>query len=492
MKESDKDTEIRALKAALEKEQKKSAKLKEQHNSDKATIKNLKRRKDPKEKSKKNRDNNHNREAETVAIERISRYRYTELAIRLAVLLYAYAGCDSRQIQKVLEVINLLFCNIVGKVPSHQVILDWVVKCGLCISRESYKGKSLKLVNAQVSKGYHIIMDNSINYNNQEIHLELAATAQHPGHALAHADMQVVNMSVSKSWSADDMKKELDETIKSIGYKPDYITTDNCKTIKKLCSSIEIPHHKDITHSFGMYLEQVYGNDADYIRFKDRMSYSRKFGHTEIAHLIPPAQRSISRFLNEFERVDWAYAIRSNFFLLPPRGKLVFNFVNEMGSFIDEMKEIIGLFRVIEKKCKNDGLSRETAKECRRLINESLMLGAERQRAVGGKLIEYFSREESLLESKDAVHNICSDIIESSFGYIKYRISSNRNNGFTPLILVLPVHLKVADIENCKEFNVKTRMEQTRYADIRQFRADKLLKNPSSDRRRILSKAAGF
>ena len=50
MKESEKDIEIQALKAALKREREKNAKLKAKHEADKAEIKNLKRRKEPKEK----------------------------------------------------------------------------------------------------------------------------------------------------------------------------------------------------------------------------------------------------------------------------------------------------------------------------------------------------------------------------------------------------------------------------------------------------------
>ena len=35
------------------------------------------------------------------------------------------------------------------------------------------------------------------------------------------------------------------------------------------------------------------------------------------------------------------------------------------------------------------------------------------------------------------INNICSDIIESTFGYFKERISPNKNNGYTPLVLLL-------------------------------------------------------
>lgn len=52
MKKSEKDIEIERLKAELKRERAKNAKLKAKHESDKAEIKNLKRRKDPESKKK--------------------------------------------------------------------------------------------------------------------------------------------------------------------------------------------------------------------------------------------------------------------------------------------------------------------------------------------------------------------------------------------------------------------------------------------------------
>lgn len=48
MNGQERDMEIEALKAALKREQEKNARLKAKHEADKAEIKNLKRRKDPK------------------------------------------------------------------------------------------------------------------------------------------------------------------------------------------------------------------------------------------------------------------------------------------------------------------------------------------------------------------------------------------------------------------------------------------------------------
>ena len=55
------------------------------------------------------------------------------------------------------------------------------------------------------------------------------------------------------------------------------------------------------------------------------------------------------------------------------------------------------------------------------------MAKGDRVRKLGDMFINYFNREEMLLEGNEP-HNICSDIIESTFGYFKDRMSPNKNN----------------------------------------------------------------
>lgn len=391
--------------------------------------------------------------------------------------MYVYMGCSSRQVQKGFELVNLLFGDIAGKVPSHQVILDWVVKCGFYVSKEDNVKYSLSDVNGKLKKGYSLIIDNSIGNCNQEIHLELACPSRYPGHPLTSSDVQVVNVKVDKNWDGDKVKKCLNETKERLSGTLGYVTSDNGANLGRACKDAGIPQHHDISHSFGMYLQRVYEKDPEYKAFSNGISNARNYLHTEICGILPPAQRSVARFMNEFEKVDWARAVRDNLFLLPPRAKFVFGFVERMGAFIDEMAEVMDWYRHLLKLCKENGLSHKTAGKCRRYIQEHFILGDERQRLLGELLIGYFDKEESLIESDDEVHNICTDIIESTFGSFKYRISQNHYSGFTPLVLLIPLHMKVADIKTCENFNVKDILENTRYEDIRTYKKERMCPN---------------
>ena len=99
---------------------------------------------------------------------------------------------------------------------------------------------------------------------------------------------------------------------------------------------------------------------------------------------------------------------------------------------------------------------------------------------------EYMER----LCKDDGPHNICSDIIESTFGYFKDRMSPNKNNGYTPLVLLIPLRLQLSTIEDCKNFNAKTVIGNTKMEDIKKWRADNLLPNPSIKRMNVLKKVS--
>ena len=137
--------------------------------------------------------------------------------------------------------------------------------------------------------------------------------------------------------------------------------------------------------------------------------------------------------------------------------------------------------------CKNEGLSHKTARMCRDYVVRNFMTKGDRVRRLGNMLVTYFNREATLLE-EDGSHNICSDIIESTFGYFKDRMSPNKNNGYTPLVLLVPLRLRLSTIEDCKSFNARVAIGKTKMEDIKKWRADNLLPNPSIKRMNVLKK----
>lgn len=383
-----------------------------------------------------------------------------------------------------MEVFNLVFGDVMKEIPSHQTVLDWVKKCGLSVYEKNKRTTSLSELN------YSIIMDNSITIGGEDLHIELVAPAGHPGHTLRHADVDVLKMSVGKKWTKQAIRAELSDTIKNVGSNPAYVLTDNGRVMLSALSDMDMASHRDISHSFGMYLEQVYGNDEEYCELVQKIGYARKYGHTPIAHLMPPKRRAYARFMNVFDSIQWAHDILQADFKLPKRAREMFAFVNTHASLIEEMQDVMDSFRFMERLCKEEGLSENTAKECVACINRTLIIGGRRPRRLGELLIGYFNRECSLLEGSHAVHNISSDVIESSFGYMKNRLSSCANHGFTSLILLMPLHFKLADLSDCSYFNVRDCLKEMTLPKLELWKRHSLLPNMSVKRSEILKFAS--
>ncbi len=60
----------------------------------------------------------------------------------------------------------------------------------------------------------------------------------------------------------------------------------------------------------------------------------------------------------------------------------------------------------------------------------------------------------------------------------------------TPLLLIMPLHMRVSSIEDCRSFNAARTIGKTRLYDIKKWRADNLLPNPSIKRLNLLKKVS--
>lgn len=93
------------------------------------------------------------------------------------------------------------------------------------------------------------------------------------------------------------------------------------------------------------------------------------------------------------------------------------------------------------------------------------------------------------LKTDNDVHNVSSDIIESSFGYFKERKSDNRMYGVTSFVMILPLHTKLSSLESAGGFDFKACLERTHSLDIKTWSRQNLPENLVAKRARILKNA---
>ncbi len=172
--------------------------------------------------------------------------------------------------------------------------------------------------------------------------------------------------------------------------------------------------------------------------------------------------------------------------------KSIYAFIPQNASLVDELAETMDCITKIEKDIKNNGWSQDSVARCKKLVTESLILRHERQRKVGSYILGYLERELSLLNEGD-VHNASSDPIESTFGVTKDRMSNDKLTGVTPMILIMPLRIALADKNRRVGFDFKERLEEGRHRHIKEWTNANLSPNLAVKRiNTIGKKCVGF
>ena len=371
----------------------------------------------------------------------------------------------------------------VAKVVSHQTVSDWVKTAGLAMYKEA------RGIIRKSKMRYSFVVDESITIGSQKLLLVLAIPAECPGHALRHEDVKVVGIFVEKSWKADDITKKLQEIVTEIGHRPEYVLSDNGHNLVKATSNLELPHHRDIGHTFGLFLEEAYDDDKRFNEFRELMRKARLQYHlTDKAFLLPPNQRAMARFMNLFNWVDWAVRLLLNYGQLTEEQKLAFAFVPAHKDLILELAQVMECYTHVMQRVKNEGLSIRLCKELRDyIVRNHIYPGNPKLTGIMMKVWDYLKEEASLLKPGET-HNMSSDIIESIFGIFKQKKSPNHLYGVTPFVLFIPAHTAVVGMTDAKPIDFMRIFSDYHNKDIDDWKAKNLKENWVRTRTKTLAK----
>jgi hypothetical protein len=363
-----------------------------------------------------------------------------------------------------------VFGDIFGEIPSYTTIHNWINKYGLDVyksSGEAYRGEE-----------YAEVVDESMMIGSEKLLLTLGIPPKHPGHPLRQADVNVLGMAVSESWTGEKVKDQLEKVAHKVGHQPKYVISDNASIMNKGIRLSGISQHSDISHTLGMYLERRYKNEEDFKAYlKDMTEVKFKLNMKKIAYLLPPTQRTIARFINLTDWVKWSGKMLDVYHTLDAEEKTAFSFVPANASLIEELREVMGCVERIEHLCKYQGLSKESIHRCRSLIKRTLACGNSRMIALSQDLLRFIDSQSAMLESDTDVRNNSSDIIESVFGIYKSRKSPNKLHGVTSFILFVPAYLQIQKEKKTGTFQFKKRLERTRLKDIDTWKREYLSPN---------------
>lgn len=396
-------------------------------------------------------------------------------------LFCVYVGVSYRKAAKSLKLIDFLFDGQLGKTPSYTSIKDWVTKAGLSALKGSVKS---------IEEAYALIVDGSISVGDQQLLLFLKIPAEHKGHALKHSDVEVAGMKVATSWPAESVKSMAEDIANSEERKPEYILSDNGANLRKAAELLGIDHHRDVSHTFATYLKQVYEDDPEFKQFSDLIGKTKHLALTSVAYLMPCKQRRMARFMNLYPIIDWAGRMLENYHNLTEKERFHYSFVIRNASLVAELKEVLSMFEQVMEILKKDGLTYMTAARCKALVRETMLPGGERTGLLRDLICQYLDKETQLLKGPDEKHNISSDIMESSFGLLKNRMSTCKMAGFTESSLILPLNSKLQELGTINQAQVAKWMADTRMKDVEEWKRGTLKENPMIKRRNALPKVA--
>lgn len=379
--------------------------------------------------------------------------------------------------------LNETFDGILEEVPCYNTIENWVKKCGLKVyetSGESFHGVK-----------YAKITDESMMIGSEKLLLTLGIPADHQGRPLKCSDVSILDIAVAESWNGEGVEKQLKKASNKVGSDAHYVISDNASIMNKGIRRAGMKHQHDISHSLGMYLERVYKEEVDFKEYVKLMTEPKvKYNMKKIAYLLPPTQRTISRFINLSNWVKWSSKMLDIYHTLNAEEQIIFSFIPANASLIDELSEVSKCIKSAEYICKHNGLSKKTVGQCQKEIDKYLLCGNSRMIYLGECIIEFLKKEVMLIGADVPVHNNSSDIVESVFGTYKARKSPNKLNGVTPYILFMPIYIRLTKDLQAKKFDFKATLEEKRIWEIDSWAKSNLTPNLMQLRSKRLKKAA--
>ena len=161
---------------------------------------------------------------------------------------------------------------------------------------------------------------------------------------------------------------------------------------------------------------------------------------TPAAHLMPPNQRTKSRFLNIEILTHWAInalAVINN--VNHPEKALLEQYCSwlvDYKGFIEQLKQLDQINRCARQHIREHGISKNTAEQIDIQLEEAIkeapfnLIACE----YAGKLIDFLT-EQSRIVPPNQVWIGSSEIIESLFGKLKCLEQNQHKSGFTSLVL---------------------------------------------------------
>lgn len=389
--------------------------------------------------------------------ERASRCWYPILMIVICIKLVLQASISFRAAPKSVHIIFSQFAAVKNQpIPSHKTIGRWLTRVGL------YKLNCPK----ERANDWALIVDNSVQIGTQKCLVILGVRlSKFQGKALRFEDMEMLAMEFHDRSDAKIVCKALDKAQEKVGAVAMVCAddgTDLRKGVSLFCKKHHVGRVFDVVHKIGTFLKKVLEKDPEWKAFVSAAAVAKKkMQQTQAAHLVPPNQRTKSRFLNIEILVHWAVDV--DVALEDPKhpDKLLLEqycgWIRQHAGIITRLKQVDLISQKVRQHIR-EGISCVTGDEVETML-ESFDLGIDACQYAG--LLIDFLHEQSKIVPVGQVWIGSSEIIESLFGKLKCLEHDQSKGGFTSLVLGAAACVGKVDVDV-----VKAAMQQAKTADV--------------------------
>jgi hypothetical protein len=405
-------------------------------------------------------------------------YKYPVLLIQFLVSLKLGTSISFRAVVKTVSVFNLYFNLNLGQ-PSYASILVWTKKLGV-FSLQCPLEKAddwILIIDESISIGHERLL---VIYGTRSSQLKF-------DRPLTYSDLTPFLVKASNKWTAEIIKNEIENIIAKCG-NVKYIVADGGVAITKSINLLSKIHVYDITHKIAWLLKKTYGNDPVFATYSKEMAQMRlKHVCSDIAHIVPPKQRSNSRFMNLDILSDWGLKALNCLQSVDETGKIFqgLKWIVDYKDFIIELGIVNKVIGSIKTLVKTKGLSSENLKSIKKIICYQKEANQARITTLFNDIVNYLEEVLNMLPEEKKI--MCtSDIIESSFGKYKNYLSQNPMIGITDLSLCMAAFTKPMD---CSE--IKSSLERTKISDLKKWSKENIGITNLSRRKRCLTLNGG-
>lgn len=389
--------------------------------------------------------------------ERAPRCWYPILMIVICIKLVLEASISFRAAPKSVHITFSQFAAVKNQpIPSHKTISRWLTRVGL------YKLNCPK----EKANDWALIVDNSVQIGTQKCLVVLGVRlSKFQGKALRFEDMEMLAMEFHDRSDARIICKALEKVQEKVGTIAMVCAddgTDLRKGVSLFCKKYHVGRVFDVIHKIGTFLKKLLEKDPEWKKFTSAAAEAKKkMQQTQAAHLVPPNQRTKSRFLNIEILVRWGVDVTVA--LEDPKHpdrqllEQYCGWIRQHARLITRLKQIDLISKKVREHIR-EGISSATGDEVETML-ESLDLGMYACE-YAGMLID-FLHEQSKVVPVGQVWIGSSEIIESLFGKLKCLEHDQSKGGFTSLVLGAAACVGKVDVDV-----VKVAMQQVKTADV--------------------------